>query len=126
MIDKFDPNDIQNSWQGILLTDSAAKQIEKLVANDANIVGFKLAVRKSGCAGFAYEMSLATEIASDDLTYQKNGSIIIVPLGSMAYLDGTEVDFVSEGVNQIFKFNNPKASSACGCGESFSADNEIG
>lgn len=126
MIDTFDPNDIEKSWHGISLTPSAAKQIAQLVSSEPAIIGLKLAVKKSGCAGFAYDMSLTKETSSDDLVYESHGSKVVVPMGSMAHLDGTEVDFVSEGINRVFKFNNPRATSACGCGESFSADNEIG
>ena len=126
MIDTFDPNDIETAWQGVLLTESAAKQIATLSQDKANIIGLKLAVKKSGCAGFAYVISLAEELASDDLIYQHHGSKVVVPADSMPYIDGTEIDYVSEGVNKVFKFNNPKATNACGCGESFSAENEIG
>ena len=71
-------------------------------------------------------MSLAKETASDDHIYEFFGAKVVVPLEAMPYLDGTVVDYVSEGINKIFKFNNPKATNACGCGESFSAESEVG
>lgn len=113
----FDPNESQ--WQGLQLTDKAATQIEKLMAKDNSLLGIRLAIKPSGCAGFAYVLSMATEIDPDDLVFSHQGANLYVPLKAMPYLDGTEVDFISQGLNQMFQYNNPKVQSACGCGESF-------
>ena len=77
-------------------------------------------VKPSGCAGFAYALSFAKdEPIEGDLEFIYQGASIFVPEKAMPYLDGTEVDFISEGLNQMFKYNNPNVENACGCGESF-------
>ncbi|CAM3549142.1 Fe-S cluster assembly scaffold SufA [Rouxiella silvae] len=108
-----------NVWQGVTLTDSAAKQVNTLVTQDPEVKGLQLSVKQSGCAGFAYVLDLTKQPASDDLVFERNGARLYIPLKAMPFIDGTEVDYVHEGLNQIFKFNNPKAQHACGCGESF-------
>jgi Fe-S cluster assembly protein SufA len=109
----------ENVWQGLSLTDAAARQVKKLVEQDPEVQGLQLAVKQSGCAGFAYVLDLTKNPAADDLVYERDGARLYVPLKAMPFIDGTEVDFVREGLNQIFKFNNPRAQHACGCGESF-------
>ncbi|WP_158782925.1 Fe-S cluster assembly scaffold SufA [Pantoea sp. BAV 3049] len=116
----FSPDDYV--WKGLTLTDSAAKQITTLAAGDPGVLGLKLGVKTSGCAGFGYTMDLIKEPADDDLVFTHEGASLYVPLQAMPFIDGTEVDFVREGLNQIFKFNNPKAQHACGCGESFGVE----
>ncbi|KQN53569.1 Fe-S cluster assembly scaffold SufA [Erwinia sp. E602] len=116
----FSPDDF--IWKGLTLTDSAAKQILSLAAGDPEILGLKLGVKTSGCAGFGYTMDMVKASAKDDIPFTHNGATLLVPLEAMPYIDGTEVDFVREGLNQIFKFNNPKAQHACGCGESFGVE----
>lgn len=86
---------------------------------DPEVKGLQLSVKQSGCAGFGYVLDLTKQPASDDLVFEHDGALLFVPLKAMPFIDGTEVDFVREGLNQIFKFNNPKAQHACGCGESF-------
>ncbi|WP_114193934.1 Fe-S cluster assembly scaffold SufA [Edaphovirga cremea] len=108
-----------NLWQGLTITESAARQIKHLIKQDPDVKGLQLAVKQSGCAGFTYVLDLTKTPASDDLTFERDGAKLFVPLKAMPFIDGTEVDFVREGLNQIFKFNNPKAQNACGCGESF-------
>ncbi|AAM85500.1 iron-sulfur cluster assembly scaffold protein [Yersinia pestis biovar Microtus str. 91001] len=108
-----------NDWQGVTITDSAAAQITRLMQQDPQIKGLQLGVKQSGCAGFAYVMDMAKEPASDDLVFEQGSARLYVPLKAMPFIDGTEVDYVREGLNQIFKFNNPKAQHSCGCGESF-------
>ncbi|MCG8710079.1 Fe-S cluster assembly scaffold SufA [Brenneria sp. 4F2] len=109
----------ENVWQGLTLTDSAAKQIKNLMQQDGAVEGLQLSVKQSGCAGFAYVLDLVRERAADDLLFEHDGAKLFVPLKAMPFIDGTELDFVREGLNQVFKFNNPKAQHACGCGESF-------
>lgn len=109
----------ENVWQGISLSDSAVRQITKLMQQDPQVKGLKLGVKQSGCAGFAYVLDLTREPADDDLLFERDGAKLYVPLKAMPFIDGTTVDYVREGLNQIFKFNNPKAQHACGCGESF-------
>ncbi|EOI1367743.1 Fe-S cluster assembly scaffold SufA [Serratia marcescens] len=109
----------ENVWQGISLSDSAVRQITKLMQQDPQVKGLLLGVKQSGCAGFAYVLDLTREPADDDLLFERDGAKLYVPLKAMPFIDGTTVDYVREGLNQIFKFNNPKAQHACGCGESF-------
>ncbi|KAH8269021.1 hypothetical protein KR044_006145, partial [Drosophila immigrans] len=103
----------------ISLSDSAVRQITKLMQQDPQVKGLQLGVKQSGCAGFAYVLDLTREPADDDLLFERDGAKLYVPLKAMPFIDGTTVDYVREGLNQIFKFNNPKAQHACGCGESF-------
>ncbi|ERK10306.1 MAG: Fe-S cluster assembly scaffold SufA [Pantoea sp.] len=116
----FSPDDFV--WKGLTLTESAAKQILNLVAQDPEVKGLRVGVKQSGCAGFGYVMDLVKEPAADDLQFPYFGATLYVPLQAMPFVDGTEVDYVREGLNQIFKFNNPKAQHACGCGESFGVE----
>lgn len=109
----------ENVWQGISLSDSAVRQITKLMQQDPQVKGLQLGVKQSGCAGFAYVLDLTREPADDDLLFERDGAKLYVPLKAMPFIDGTTVDYVREGLNQIFKFNNPKAQHACGCGENF-------
>ncbi|MEH2921390.1 Fe-S cluster assembly scaffold SufA [Samsonia erythrinae] len=109
----------ENVWQGLTMTDSAAKQIKTLMKQDEAVKGLRLAVKQSGCAGFGYVLDLVQTFEADDLVFEHDGAKLFVPLKAMPFIDGTELDFVREGLNQIFKFNNPKAQHACGCGESF-------
>ncbi|MER5140574.1 Fe-S cluster assembly scaffold SufA [Serratia marcescens] len=109
----------ENVWQGISLSDSAVRQITKLMQQDPQVKGLQLGVKQSGCAGFAYVLDLTREPADDDLLFERDGAKLYVPLKAMPFIDGTTVDYAREGLNQIFKFNNPKAQHACGCGESF-------
>lgn len=109
----------ENVWQGISLSDSAVRQITKLMQQDPQVKGLQLGVKQSGCAGFAYVLDLTREPADGDLLFERDGAKLYVPLKAMPFIDGTTVDYVREGLNQIFKFNNPKAQHACGCGESF-------
>ncbi|MEQ9968366.1 Fe-S cluster assembly scaffold SufA [Pectobacterium carotovorum] len=109
----------ENVWQGLTLTDSAVKQIKNLMKQDETVQGLRLGVKQSGCAGFGYVLDLVQEFETDDLVFERDGAKLYVPLKAMPFIDGTELDFVREGLNQIFKFNNPRAQHACGCGESF-------
>ena len=77
-------------------------------------------MKKSGCSGFAYVLDFAETVNPDDVVYEQDGVKVIVAADSLSYLDGMEVDYVREGLNSFFKFNNPNVKDSCGCGESFS------
>lgn len=109
----------ENNWSGITLTESAAQQICRLVANDSTMLGVRLRVKQSGCAGLSYVMEKVMRPDKDDQLYEHDGAKLYVPLKAMPFIDGTELDYVQKGLNHVFKFNNPKAQHACGCGESF-------
>lgn len=102
----------------ITLTETAAKHVKGLMAGVANARGLRLALTRSGCSGFAYAMDIATSVEPDDQVFASNGVDVIVDKQSLAMLDGTELDYVRDGLNELFKFNNPNVKSECGCGES--------
>nr|WP_253073283.1 iron-sulfur cluster assembly accessory protein [Vibrio stylophorae] len=104
-------------WQGLTLTPAAAKQISKLTAQNA--LHFHLSVRVSGCTGYAYVVQLIEKPEPVDLKYESQGCTFYVALAAMPFVDGTEVDFVRQGLNQTFIYHNPQVKNACGCGESF-------
>ena len=82
-------------------------------------MGLRLSVQKTGCSGFAYVVNYADEIAADDVVFEDQGVKVIVDRASLGYIDGTEVDFVKQGLNEAFRFRNPNVKGECGCGESF-------
>jgi iron-sulfur cluster assembly protein len=104
---------------GITVTEAAAKHVQTYLDNRGKGIGIRLAVRTSGCSGMAYEMEFVDELQEDDQVFEDHGIKVVVDAKSLVYLDGTEVDFAREGLNEGFKFNNPNAKSECGCGESF-------
>ncbi|MCC8375323.1 MULTISPECIES: iron-sulfur cluster assembly protein IscA [Photorhabdus] len=103
----------------ISLTESAAQRVSSFLSHRGKGVGLRLGVRTSGCSGMAYLLEFADMINEDDTVFEDKGVKVIIDGKSMVYLDGTELDFVKEGLNEGFKFNNPNVSSECGCGESF-------
>ncbi|MBC8945874.1 MULTISPECIES: iron-sulfur cluster assembly protein IscA [Xenorhabdus] len=103
----------------ISLTESAAQRVLAFLDNRGKGVGLRLGVRTSGCSGMAYVLEFADAINDEDQVFEDKGVKVIVDGKSIVYLDGTELDFVKEGLNEGFKFNNPNVSSECGCGESF-------
>lgn len=103
----------------IKLTTSAANRVQSFLANRGKGVGLRLGVRTSGCSGMAYVLEFVDQINHDDDVFEDKNVKIIVDKKSLVYIDGTEVDFVKEGLNEGFKFNNPNVQNECGCGESF-------
>jgi iron-sulfur cluster assembly protein len=104
----------------IKLTESAVQRIQDMLAKRDGSVGLRVGVVKSGCSGYSYAMDFATDISEQDSVIEQGGVKVIVNTDDMPMLDGMELDFVKQGLNQSFKFNNPNAVSECGCGESFS------
>jgi len=103
----------------ITLTESAAKHVQNFIAKRGKGVGLRIGVRTSGCSGMAYKLEFADEINDDDLQYVSHGVTVLVDPKSLPYIDGIELDFQREGLNEGFKFNNPNVKNECGCGESF-------
>ena len=103
----------------VTLTESAAKHVANHLAKRGKGVGLRLGVRTSGCSGLAYKLEYADEVHDEDLRFESHGVTVIVDPKSMPYLEGTELDFTREGLNEGFRFNNPNVKDACGCGESF-------
>ena len=103
----------------ITLTESAANHVQSHLAKRGKGVGLRLGVRTSGCSGLAYKLEYADAVNPDDLTFDSHGVKVVVDPKSLPYLDGTELDFTKEGLNEGFKFRNPNVKDECGCGESF-------
>ena len=103
----------------VTLTDRAADHVQRYIAKRGKGVGLRLGVRTTGCSGLAYKLEFADEITAEDTTFESNGVRVLVDPKSLAYLEGTELDYVREGLNEGFKFNNPNEKDRCGCGESF-------
>ncbi len=104
---------------GITITEAAAQHVKTYLSNRGKGLGIRLAVRTSGCSGMAYEMEFVDELQAEDQVFEDHGVKVVVDPKSLVYLDGTEVDYAREGLNEGFRFNNPNAKSECGCGESF-------
>jgi iron-sulfur cluster assembly protein len=102
----------------ITLTKSAADRIAMQIDKNSALA-LRFGVRKSGCSGFSYVMDFAHSVADDDVVFDHFDVRVVVDPESLAILDGTQIDYVSEGLNQSFKFTNPKSTDECGCGESF-------
>lgn len=103
----------------ISLTESAADHVRGYLDNRGKGVGLRLGVRTTGCSGMAYVLEFADEIGADDVTFEDKDVTVVIDKKSLLYLDGTELDFTKEGLNEGFKFNNPNVKDECGCGESF-------
>jgi len=103
----------------ISLTAAAAERIKSFIHNRGHGVGLRLGIKKTGCSGYAYVVNYADEVREDDRVFEERGVTVIVGKDSLGYIDGTEVDFVKQGLNEAFKFRNPNVKGECGCGESF-------
>ncbi|MCK5919561.1 MAG: iron-sulfur cluster assembly protein IscA [Methylococcales bacterium] len=103
----------------ITVSDAAAERVQKFLKNRGKGVGVRLGVKTTGCSGMAYTVEFADEIDEHDTVYEEKGVKILVNPKSLVYLDGTELDFTREGLNEGFRFNNPNEKDRCGCGESF-------
>ena len=103
----------------ITLTDAAANRVRNFLDKRGKGVGLRLGVRTSGCSGMAYVLEFVDEVNDEDKVFEEHGVKVIIDPKSLVYLDGTEVDFSREGLNEGFKFNNPNVKDECGCGESF-------
>lgn len=103
----------------ISLTSSAAERVRSYLEKRGHGIGLRVGVRKTGCSGYAYVIDYADAIDDDDSVFEQQGVSVIVDSGSLELIDGTEVDFVKEGLNEAFRFRNPNTKGECGCGESF-------
>ena len=102
----------------ITLTKSAAERIsDQIIKNNA--IALRFSAKESGCSGYSYLMDFAHEIDQQDTVFEQHQVKVVVDPKSLGILSGTQIDYVSEGLNQTFKFSNPKATDECGCGESF-------
>jgi iron-sulfur cluster assembly protein len=104
----------------VTLTESAATHVRDSLAQHGQAIGLRLGVRKTGCSGLAYTLAFAETIGETDQVFESHGVTVVVDAKSLDFIAGTEVDYTRDGINEAFKFRNPKMKSECGCGESFS------
>lgn len=103
----------------VSLTETAANRVRTFLQNRGKGIGLRLGIKTSGCSGLAYVLEFVDELNEDDEVFEQHNVKIIVDKKSLVYLNGTELDFTKEGLNEGFKFNNPNVKDQCGCGESF-------
>ena len=104
---------------GITLTESAAEHVRGFLKNRGKGFALRLGVKTSGCSGMAYVLEFADQAEAEDEVFEDKGVKVLIDPKSLIYLDGTELDYGKEGLNEGFKFNNPNVKDSCGCGESF-------
>lgn len=104
----------------ITMTESAAKQINSQLTKRGSGMAMRIGVKPSGCSGYSYTYSFADEIGENDQLFEAHGAKLVMDKVSLMYMEGSRLDFVSEGLKQTFKIDNPKVTAMCGCGESFS------
>ncbi len=103
----------------VSLTAAAAERVRSFLAARGRGVGLRLGIKKTGCSGYAYVVNYADAVGVGDTVFEQGGVKVIVDAESLRYVDGTEIDFVRQGLNEAFKFRNPNVRGECGCGESF-------
>ena len=101
------------------MSEAAARHVNRYLAKRGKGVGVRLGVKTTGCSGLAYTLEYVDELTGDDVVFEEHGVKVLVDPKSMAYIDGTQLDYVREGLNEGFRFNNPNERDKCGCGESF-------
>ena len=101
------------------MTEAAARHVNRYLSKRGKGVGVRLGVKTTGCSGLAYKLEYVDDLAEEDVVFETHGLKILIDPKSLAYLDGTELDFAREGLNEGFKFYNPNVKDECGCGESF-------
>lgn len=104
----------------VTLTENAARHVRRSLEKRGRGEGLRLGVRTSSCSGMAYVLEYADQIGAEDHVYESYGVKVLVDPKSLVYLEGTELDYTREGLNEGFRFNNPNQKESCGCGESFS------
>jgi iron-sulfur cluster assembly protein len=103
----------------VTLSEPAAQHVAGFLAKRGKGVGIRLCVKTSGCSGLAYKLEFADDALPEDLIFESHGVKVLIDPKSLPYLEGTELDYTKEGMNEGFKFNNPNVKGECGCGESF-------
>ncbi len=103
----------------ISLTEAAADRVRSYLEKGDSGLGLRLGIRETGCSGYSYVINYAEDIREDDVVFEDKGVKVVVDPGALELIDGTEVDFVKNGLNEAFSFRNPNIKGECGCGESF-------
>ncbi len=109
----------------VTLSSSALARVREYQAQTPGAIGLRFGVKKSGCSGWAYVIDMAQARKVDDVVFQQDGVEVLVDPASLPQVDGTEIDFVSQGLNQQFIFKNPRVAGECGCGESFTTEETV-
>ena len=109
----------ESDTMAITLTEKAAKHISRYIDRRGKGIGLRFGVRTTGCSGLAYKLEYVDESANEDSIFESHGIKVFVDPKSLPYIDGTELDFAREGLNEGFRFRNPNVKDECGCGESF-------
>lgn len=104
----------------VSLTQAAADRVKSYLDARAKGVGLRVGIKKTGCNGYAYVINYADDVGDADIVFEDHGVKVVVDKKSLELIDGTEVDFVKQGLNEAFRFRNPNVTGECGCGESFS------
>ena len=103
----------------ITLTEKAAKHVSRFLEKRGKGIGLRFGVQTTGCSGMAYKLEYVDEAAAEDVVFESMGIKVFVDPKSLPYLDGTELDYAREGLNEGFRFSNPNVKDTCGCGDSF-------
>ncbi|MFM2324347.1 MAG: hypothetical protein RL244_1226 [Pseudomonadota bacterium] len=103
----------------ITMTEAAARHVNRSLTKRGKGLGVRLGVKTTGCSGLAYKLEYVDDAEPEDVVFEQHGVKVLVDPKSLSYIDGTELDYVREGLNEGFKFNNPRERDRCGCGESF-------
>jgi iron-sulfur cluster assembly protein len=106
----------------VTLTPAARDRVRQYQAATPGTIGLRFGVKKSGCSGWSYLIDMAADRRADEVAFEDEGVLLLVDEGSLEQVDGTVIDFVSQGLNQQFVFRNPRVAAECGCGESFTTD----
>lgn len=119
--------DIVTTWQPqepkISMTDAAIKHIQNQLKKQGHGIGLRFGTKKSGCSGFAYLVDLIDAVNDNDKVFEvADNLVLVVAHKDLPILQGTEIDYIKDGVNQRFQFNNPNETASCGCGESFTVE----
>jgi iron-sulfur cluster assembly protein len=103
----------------ISLTEAAAARVQTYLQSRRKALGLRLGITKTGCSGYSYVVNYAEQIGHDDVVFEDRGVKIVVDPDALRLIDGTQVDFIKNGLNEAFSFRNPNVTGECGCGESF-------
>jgi iron-sulfur cluster assembly protein len=106
----------------VTLSAAARDRVRQYQAATPGTIGLRFGVKKSGCSGWAYLIDMAADRREGEVAFEQDGVLLLVDAASLEQVDGTEIDFVSQGLNQQFVFRNPRVAAECGCGESFTTD----
>ncbi|SER32638.1 iron-sulfur cluster assembly protein [Nitrosomonas sp. Nm51] len=104
----------------LTLTENAAKHIRQQIAKRGHGIALRIGIQKSGCSGYSYTYDLADKIGKDDRLFSYGDTSVVINMNDLPFLNGSQIDFVQEGLNSFYKLNNPNIDNPCGCGESFS------